>query len=662
MRSVEPLESRIAPAVLVAAGGHSATYTDVDGDKVTVAVSTGTLTAGLFTTAASGVGEQLRLIDLSGGGFDGANLTFSSAKAPGGDGLVNVGYVNSLGHDLGKVSVKGDLGRIDAGTDSAGTPAIKSLTTRSLGRLFLDTQAPGDSLQSNIKGALGSLAVAGDVKDAFISVTGSNGKIGSITIGGSLVGGLLDNSGEIRSSRDMGPIKIGHHVQGGFGASSGLIESLGELASVSIGGSILGGSNGASGQVYSSGAMGPVKVGHDVRGGSAAGSGDIFTSSTLAGVSVGGSLVGGSGATGTIHSGGDMGSVKIGHDVQGGPGDASGRIESYGKLAGVTVGGSLVGGSNTDSGQVVSSGDMGAVKVGHDVQGGSGVDSGVILSYASLAGVNIGGSLIGGTNTFSGIIDSFGDLGAVKIGHDLTGGSVSGGAALDSSGLIESNHRISSVAIGGSIVSGIDSSGGGKLTRNASVRAGNDIGSLTVSGSLVGNFTSPVVISARGQAVQGATTDRAIGKIAIGGRVEFANILAGYDTYLTALNGDAQIGSVSVGGDWVASNLVAGATNLGADEAAGGSGFNADNLNFGDAHDASIAPGSAGIVASIASVTIKGQAFGTPGTLHNLDHYAFVAERIGSLKIGGHAVALAAGPHDDNLNVGETSDLTVHEV
>ena len=149
--------------------------------------------------------------------------------------------------------------------------------------------------------------------------------------------------------------------------------------------------------------------------------------------------------------------------------------------------------------------------------------------------------------------------------------------------------------------------------------------------------------------MQGATTDLAMGKISIVGRVEFANILAGYDVNLSAVNGDAQIGAVSVGGDWVASNLVAGAKN-----AASG------NTNFGNGSDASIGAGSAGIVAKIASITIAGQVFGTPKSVSTTDHFGFVAQQIGAVKIGGNSIVLTAGL--DNLAVGETSDMTVHEV
>ena len=557
--SIEILEARIAPAVLIAASGHSASYTDVDGDHVTVKVTgfatgSGVFTPGLFTTVASGVGEQLQKLDFGAGGFDGANITFAVAKVPGGDGLANVGYVNSTGHDLGKVIVKGDLGQIDAGDATTATPGLKALSVRSLGRLGTDTQAGGGDLKSNISGALGPLMVAGDVKDAYVDVSGgADGKIGAITIGGSLIGGSNQSSGSISSS-------------------------------------------------------------------------------------------------------GDMGAVKIGRDLKGGSGFLSAYIVSSAKLASVSISGSLIGGSNPGSGAIHSAGDMGAVKIGHDMKGGSGIGSAQIFSSAKLAGVSIGGSLIGGSNTGSGEVFSTGDMGAVKIGHDLIGGSITGSASLSSSGEIETlSGRITSVTIGGSIISGTDASSGA-LTKNATIRAAKDIGSLTVKGSLIGNVTaegaSPVIISASGQAaLPGAKTDLAIGRVSIGGSVEFTNILAGYDRWLSALNGDAQIGAVTVGGDWVAGNLVAGAKN-----AASG------NTKFGDINDASIGAGSASIIAKIASITIGGQLFGTPNSVSNTDHFGFVAEQIGAVKIGGSAIALTAGAHNDNRFAGHTTDVNIHEI
>ena len=620
--SIEILEARIAPAA-VFFNATTATYSDNDGDHVTVHFTEPILTSGmggnlaaLFTFNAAG---YLALLDLTAAAApEGTGIAFTVAKVAGGDGLANIGYINSIGHDLGAVAVKGDLGRIDAGTGSATVPAIQSLAVHSLGRLGLDTQGVIANLQSVITGALGSLVVAGDVKDAFVNVTGANGKIGAIRIGGSLVGGSSSLSGAILSGGEMGAVKIGHDVQGGSGANSGFISSngtLGVAGGVSIGGSLLGGSDHDSGEIFSS--LG-------------------------------------------------MGAVKIGHDVQGGSASKSGYIESSGTLLGVSVGGSLIGGSNTDTGEIRSTLAMGAVKIGHDVQGGSGSFSGRIGSAGTLAGVSIGGSLIGGSSTFiSGEIFSFGDMGAVKISHDFIGGSITGSASLDRSGVIKSSGRISSVTIGGSIISGIDASSGA-LTFNATIRAGNDIGSLTVKGSLIGHGdtgtgASPVVISARGQAIPlpaGATTDLAMGKISIGGRVEFANILAGYNTSLGAANGDAQIGSVKVGGDWAASNLVAGAKNLGTDDAVGGPGANADNVNYGDSHDLSIGVGNANILAKIASITIAGQVFGTPLSVNMNDHFGFVAEQIGSIKVGGNNLVLPA--NNTPLAIGETGDVSIH--
>ena len=81
--SIEPLESRIAPAAVTLA------YTDIDGDKVKITDSTGTLTVGELSFIGGGANGQLSLLDLTAAGFagKGANLTFTVTKAAGGDGL-----------------------------------------------------------------------------------------------------------------------------------------------------------------------------------------------------------------------------------------------------------------------------------------------------------------------------------------------------------------------------------------------------------------------------------------------------------------------------------------------------------------------------------------------------------------------------------------------
>jgi hypothetical protein len=172
-----------------------------------------------------------------------------------------------------------------------------------------------------------------------------------------------------------------------------------------------------------------------------------------------------------------------------------------------------------------------------------------------------------------------------------------------------------------------------------------------VRGGLVGNSNpdgdSPVVIVATGQKVQGATTDLAIGRISIGGSVIFSNILAGYSFDPGSLNADAQIGPVKVGGTWAASSLVASVLDIG-------------NDGFGNFFDEAILGGNPGIFSRIASITIGRAAVGTPESLAPSDHYGFVAQQIGSLKVAGRVFNLTADA--DNFLVGPSNDLRLREV
>src|SRR5438067_2696317 len=131
--SIEILESRIAPAAVFF-------YTDVDGDAVTVKTSKGTDAQLEAIThpflVAAGLGAQLQKIDFSldPTHFLGTDITitahpqFADAdKILDGDGHANIGFINATGINLGKVTVNGDLGKIEAG-NAGGVPAIKTLT------------------------------------------------------------------------------------------------------------------------------------------------------------------------------------------------------------------------------------------------------------------------------------------------------------------------------------------------------------------------------------------------------------------------------------------------------------------------------------------------------------------------------------------------------
>lgn len=655
--TVELLEPRIAPAA-VFVNRFTASYTDTDGDHVTVHFTRPILTSSnvstLLVTAPSGLGDQLQAIDLSSvtAAARGTGISVTAKVGASGDGFVNVGAIKAAGVSLGAVSVHGDLGQISAGNGNGA--ALRSLSTTSLG--LLGTTTGATSLFSFLQGSVGTLAVKTDVLGAKIGITGA---LGSFVAGGSVTGTAATQSGCV-SAHSVGAVRIGGDLVGGSGVGSGMIESQTTMGSVSIGGSILGGSVQDSGEVLAYGNIGAVKVGRDVRGGNMTDdgsfSGVIDGHGIIGSVTIGGSLIGGSGNGSDngeiICFGASLGPVKIGRDVIGGSsaGEFSGLIDSHGTMASVTIGGSLIGGSGglAASGAVLGLGSkVGPVKIGGDVVGGGTLNSGSIASAGSLASVTVGGSVIGGTNANTGSIFAAGVAGRVTINGDLRGGSVSGGASLDSTGSIHAKS-IGSAFIGGSVISGMDTSTG-TLTDSGSIRADDGIGNMTIRGSLIGNTasggTTPVVISASGENVRG---NIAIGGLMVFGGVDHANILAGYNASLTPTNGAASIGAVNVGGSWTASSLVAGAKN----PASG-------NTNFGDANDVADGTGLSAAISKIVSISIGGAVSGTAAAG---DHFGFVAEQIGSFRLGGLVIPLTPGAHNDNRPLGSTGDVNIHEV
>ncbi len=200
-----PATPPTTPGLNVAATGKSATFTDVDGDLVTVKSSKGGLTAGMFHLAASGSvgGEQLQTLDLTTLGlFGGTDITISAKRSnAGGDGFVNVGFISASGVDLGKVTLAGDLGRIEAGDGDAAKPAVKALSVFSIGRFATDTQAAPGSLLSDFSGALGALNVRSDIIGATLIATG--GAIGAVKINGNV------SNGRLATDSTLGAVTIG---------------------------------------------------------------------------------------------------------------------------------------------------------------------------------------------------------------------------------------------------------------------------------------------------------------------------------------------------------------------------------------------------------------------------------------------------------------------
>ncbi len=531
---IEILESRIAPAAVYY-------FTDVDGDHVKISSNKGTnaelLAAVTLSNAAQpAVGKPHTLETLAlDSAFSGASISITakpsndlnpSSKTVSGQGFVNVGEINATGVDLKSVTVHGDLGQIIVGTANGNGPGLGSLNVQSMGNFGLTTGANANF--SRFNNGVTSIVVAHDVNGVLLRAistgTGHLAKIGSIFIGGDLIGGSTSDTGEIAADDGIGTVKI-------------------------------------------------------------------------------------------------MGSV--------------------------------IGGTATDTGRISAAnpdGSIGSIFIAGNLVGGSAEASGVVYCPANIGSVTIRGSVYGGSAETSGGIDGD-NIKSVVIGGNLMGTAFSSAVDVDHTAFIRAQTNLKSAVIGGSIISGSES-GGGTLTFSGAVQAGQTLGAVKVLGSILGTATDTVTISGVGlAAATKKTQDPAIGKVSVSGSATYAMIEGGYDLNGNASSGDAQIGLVAIGGDLIASDIIAGVKSTTAE--------------FGAATDTMIAkpPGALtdGVYATIASVVVGGE---IEGDLNPSDTFGIEAQLIGSIKTGGVSLPLTKGPGNDNffLSGNDGSDVHVREL
>ena len=505
---IEPLESRIAPAILINA--RTVSYLDIDGDQVLIKTSRPIFTSEAIANSilhfsagsvngSNSVGQQLQTIDLTGSGQSPAQAVAMRALANGtsisvtaqavlgvGNGVANVGYIKAalvdVSHfdffnniDLGRVKVDGDLGRIDAG-DSISDPAIRALRVGSMGRL--DTQDPNNvSYQSNILGPIGTLHTTGDIDGAFISVVGGQfGRIGKVEIEGALRGNANQNSGQITFTGKINSFVAGSIIGGDGPQSGAVIGNLNNSArptaikSVHVLGSVIGGGGTDSGEIAAY-RLSSVRIEGDVIGGAnGIESGFILGRSSLGRVEIAGSLIGGGQTSaGGIFTNGNVKLVQIGQDITGGDGISSANI-SAANIKRVQIGGDLTGGSTTESGEIIVSGSIRNLSITGDVNGGDGSFSGGIFASNTIRSLSIGGDLSGGGGASSGRVF------AGSIANLSIGGDVQGGSEADSGEVLAG--LLGTVQIGGDVQGGGSNFAGSILAAR--------IGNLTLIGSLIG--------------------------------------------------------------------------------------------------------------------------------------------------------------------------------
>jgi hypothetical protein len=453
-------------------------------------------------------------------------------------------------------------------------------------------------------------------------VHGTN-KITSVAIGGSMAGGLISYAGCIHSDDGLiGSVTVGGNVYGGGIVTGDLYTGsiVGHaVGTVVIHGDLAGGAGNASGAILTETTMGNVTIGGSLFGNAAAGSGSIAIIITadhpvgrIGNVTIGGSVsaIGGI-ASGGIYGAGvageHLGAVKIGGDWHAESGNISGQI-SVPDVASITLEGSLFGGNFHDHAGYWHGDKVGAIVIGGDLVGGKFNSSGA-LDYTSSTSVRIEGSILGGTADFAGSVR--GKAGSIVVGHDIRGGDITTETALYNGSIVGAS--VSSITIGGSLIAGHDN-GSGSLSYSGGIVV-DALGSLVIKGSVVGNPTHAASIA-------GATS---IKSIHVAGRVEFGLV----NLYLRG----AQLGTLTVGGDWIASDVSVGL------------GY---HTSFGNGTEV-VSPlpgGNPSVVSTIASIVIGGQVLGTANPSLT---FGFGAEEIGAFRVNGFAFPLKPGAHTEKF-------------
>jgi hypothetical protein len=321
--------------------------------------------------------------------------------------LVNVGSIAASGIDLGVVSVKGDLGQIDAGDGDFTTTGLLKLSVRSL-------SAIGTAEVSTIDGRLGSFFSTGDV----LGTLDVNGSIGTTIIRGDLDGsaggttaGLLRASGSIANVTVLGSIV-------GGADTSGLVTGL-KLGHVSVGANLTSADPANPVSIFAEGKVAPVSSADAVAIASLTVRGNVLNARILAdtdvthsqndtNAAIGNVLVRGAWGASLLQSTGNIGNVTV-------LGDFNGTNE-LGVVAGLRLGNFTVGGDIASDNSatpllIVGAGDVGSPTAAGKIGIASIVVKGNVTNTWFLAGY--------GREDFFGeiaLINTAGSIGAVVVG------------------------------------------------------------------------------------------------------------------------------------------------------------------------------------------------------------------------------------------------------
>ena len=601
---MEALESRVLLSGIVADGSKSykkLTYTDLEGDKVTVSLTKGTFTI----TGVNGDGNELISVDninIATGSAT-SNLKISVAKVKptsDGDGYTNIGQITASAAVTALKSISLDGAAV--ADVSLATTSVTNMTLKASAANILDRTSPagydgmlnvnwgtvtanslgtiqsaaygvtdGLDFNGNISVASGALKIIGlnsDLNGQVSAPTITNVNVKTINGGLTTTGDLTLNVNDGQTLKGTFTVGEDLHLTVLNGGLSG--------ATFNVTGNISGAAAGDADVVKINGNVAGNTVGDDFVTFSAGGN---FAGLTV----VGGSILDGGGADVLNISAGAGKSIGA-INVAGGSAyieDLSfttdlGTIGAITVRDGLTINGTVnatsignISGADVTLGGITLSGVLGSPSVGTVTATGYGAAEGdfagtITATLGTIGNIDIKDDLVSG-----GFIASKGSFGSVNIDGDFTAGEITaayvGTPANATIGAmtIGSMNGAATISAAGAVTS-LAIEAGGINTGAGSYTVGSITGVLSVVGDISDDVTTTVggigSISVTVDTVNselGDVTGNIVSAGAIAGTIGIAGSLTGI---ITATTGN--IGNITVGGT-VTTTITATAGNIG---------------------------------------------------------------------------------------------------
>ncbi|MEK0449219.1 MAG: hypothetical protein RL088_1487 [Verrucomicrobiota bacterium] len=274
----------------------------------------------------------------------------------------------------------------------------------------------------------------------------------------------------------------------------------------------------------------------------------------------------------------------------------------------VIVGGSVIGGGSVSSGAIQAEGGVGSILIRGDVRTNPDAPFAPQITVAKSDSFTVGGGIIGAAGDAVAVLVSE-RIGKFSVGRDIrTGGSDAGLIDIRSAG---------EVLIGGSIID--DDS-----EEEAVIFVHNEIKKFTVKGSIRGESSTQATIlfgSGNPPVLPGGV---ALGSLAVSGSLKNATLVFGDNE-----DADGSVGSVVIGGDVIASRIIAARA------------FSPGNDGTpGTIDDVSLPATAPDQISRMASLLIKGRIIGDGA---GGSSFGVAFDQIKRAAVGGEAITATSG-------------------